>query len=101
MKHVITDETMISIITPRFSFIAAQPSLKLSGKDASASAGFAEIPLRTTAVHITVRKNVPISIIKSIFTSLTVSTKPAISGDIRNLALPAMLTMPLALEYSS
>ena len=52
-------------------------------------------------VTITVIIKVKISITSSNLMSLTAKSSPANIGDTRYLALPAKLTMPLALEYSS
>ena len=101
MKHVITDEMITSISTPRFSVMVFQPSRKLSMKLPDRSGLFVIMLFLTTPIHITVRKNVQISITISSFTSATVSSMPAMSGEIRYLALPEMLTIPLAFEYSS
>ena len=66
------------------------------------SKGFtASIPLLTANVESTVRINVQISITSKIFTSLTESKIPAMTGETRYLALPARETSPLAFEYSS
>ena len=65
------------------------------------SGSFAVMAFLTIAVHITVRKNVLISISSKSFTSLTASSSPAMRGEIRYLALLAIPAIPLALEYSS
>ena len=57
--------------------------------------------LLTTAVDITVKKNVQISISKSSFTSEMLRRKPAMIGEKRYFALPARDTSPLAFENSS
>ena len=78
-----------------------QPSRKLSIKLPVLSGSFVTMLFLTAAVHITVRKNVQISIMRRNFTSAAVSRSPAIRGENRYLALPVILTIPLALEYSS
>ena len=75
--------------------------MKLSIKVSVLSIAFVSSPCLTTAVHATVKKKVLMSIISRVLILLTLNNKPAISGEIRYLALPARLTIPLALEYSS
>ena len=98
---MITEDTKISINTPFLSVIARNPIFKLSPNDSLLSFFDSWIALFTTAVEVTVRKNVLMSITNRSLMSLTASSAPARTGEIRYLALPAMLIIPLALEYSS
>ena len=69
--------------------------------DSSFSVFFFAIPFLTTKVDITVRINVHISITSNTLTFANDKTIPAITGEIRYLALPASDISPLAFEYSS
>lgn len=92
------EASKISTNTPRFSVTACQPAESRVKNDSFPSAAFDGRPRRTMPVQMTVRKKVPISNSSSSRISQIVSRIPARIGEIRNLALPARLTRPLALE---
>ena len=101
INSVITEDMIMSMMTPRFLHSTCHPVFTLSRSGSLFSITDAPMPRLTTAALMTVKKKVQISITSSNFISLTDRRSPAIIGENRYLADPARDTRPLAFEYSS
>ena len=101
MKRHIREDTMTRIRRPLLPDTACHPSFMLLKNGSGLEGLLVLIELLTTAAATTVRKNVQMSIMSISLMSLAARRNPAITGEKRYLAEPAIDTRPLAFEYCS